>query len=85
MTLNIQLAPRAESRLTDKAREAGGDVAEYATRLLESEALRPTLREISGPIHEAFEASGMTEEELGDLLEKAKHEMREERRTRKSS
>ncbi len=85
MTLRIQLPLRAENRLADKARAAGIDVAEYATQLLESEALRPTLCEISGPIHEAFEASGMTEEELGDLLEVAKHEMRAERRARKSS
>ncbi len=85
MTLSIQLPPRAENRLVDKAREAGVDVAEYATRLLESEALRPTLREISGPIQEAFEASGMTDDELGDLLEKAKHEMRADRSAWQSS
>lgn len=85
MTLNIHLAPDAANRLTAKARDAGVDVAEYAARLLESEALRPTLREISGPVEEAFAASGLTDEQLGELLEKAKHEMRAERRARQGS
>lgn len=84
MTLQIQLDAAAEGRLADKAREAGVGVEEYVTRLLESAALRPTLREISGPIQAAFEASGMTDEQLGELLETAKHQMRAERRNRQS-
>jgi hypothetical protein len=60
------------------------DVPTYAERILETEALRPTLREISGPIAEAFEASGMTEDELGDLLDEAKHQMRADRRAREA-
>jgi hypothetical protein len=39
----------------------------------------PTLREISGPIAEAFQNSGMTEDELGELLEEAEHDMRRAR------
>jgi hypothetical protein len=31
-----------------------------------------TLREISGPAYDEFLASGMTDDELGDLLERAK-------------
>lgn len=84
MTLTVQLDADAEIRLVDKAREAGVGVEEYVTRLLEAEALRPTLIEISGPIRAAFQATGMTEEQLGELLEKAKHEMRADRRKRLS-
>jgi len=58
------------------------DVPSYAERILEIEGRRPTLREVSGPIAEAFEASGMTEDELGDMLEEAKHQMRADRRAR---
>lgn len=57
-------------------------VPQYSQSILESEARRPTLSEISGPIAEAFKASGMTEDELGELLETAKHEMRSDRRAR---
>lgn len=47
-----------------------------------SKSQRPplSLKEIGGPIAEDFARSGMTEDELGDLLEEAKHEMRAERR-----
>jgi hypothetical protein len=40
------------------------------------------LEQLSGPIYQAFIESDMTDDELGDLLEKAKHEMRAERRER---
>ena len=44
-------------------------------------AERPlSLREISGPLSDEFKASGMTDDELGELLEAAKHRMREQRR-----
>ncbi len=54
MTLTLQIPPEAEARLAEKARSAGMDVPSYAERILEIEARRPTLREISGPIAEAF-------------------------------
>lgn len=37
------------------------------------------LEEISGPIYQEFLRSGMTDEELGDMLEEAKHAMRAEK------
>ena len=42
------------------------------------------LDQVLAPVREAYEASGMTEEELSDVLEKAKHDMRAERRSRKT-
>jgi hypothetical protein len=51
------------------------------SRLLTTFAEPPiSLEQISGPVYSNFLASGMTDDELGDLLEKAKHEMRAERR-----
>ena len=84
MTLTLQIPPEAEARLIEKARSAGMDVPRYAERILETEARRPTLGEISGPIAAAFQESGMSEDELGDLLEKAKLQMRAERQVRRT-
>ncbi len=78
--LTLQIPPDAEARLAEKARSAGMDMPSYAQQILVTEARRPTLREISGPIGEAFAASGMSEDELSDLLEEAKHKMRSDRR-----
>jgi hypothetical protein len=83
MTLNITLTPEKEKRLRERAAAAGEDVGTFASRLLDQFAAQPTpLEQLSGPICDAFLESGMTDDELGDLLEKAKHEMRAERRAK---
>ncbi len=85
MVLSLSISDEAEATLKAKAAAAGTDVTTYAGALLEQSAKSPlTLAEISGPIAADFEASGMTEEELVDLLEAAKHEMRAERRARQT-
>lgn len=73
MTLTVPLSPEAEARLVSKARAMGVDVATYAARLLERDAARTILEEISGDSAILFKQSGMTDEELGDLLEEEKH------------
>ncbi len=84
MTLTLNIPPEAEARLTEKARSAGMDVPTYAERILQTEAHRPPLREISGPIATAFEASGMTEDQLADLLEDAKHQRADRNKAREA-
>lgn len=81
MTLAISISHDAEERLRAKAAAAGMDVTTYAARELERSVAAPrSLREISGPAYEEFVRSGMTDDEFGDVLEKAKHTMRTERR-----
>jgi len=81
MVLKISISPEAEARLREKAAAAGVDVADYAATQLELMAASPrSLREVSGPVGEGFEQSGMSEDELASFLEKEKHEMRVERR-----
>jgi len=77
MTLSIPLSPDAEARLAAKARAQGLDLGSYAARLLERDAARTILEEISGESAILFQQSGMTEEELGELLEKETHAARE--------
>lgn len=76
MTLKISLTPEAESRLRERAAAAGRQPAELARTIVEREIRRPTLQEISGPIYQRYLESGMTDDELGDMLEEAKHAMR---------
>lgn len=82
MTVTIKLDKSAEERIAAKAREAGVDVASYVAHVVEALAAKPTLKELSGEIYQQFVASGMTDEELGEFLEKAKHDMRAERRAK---
>ena len=83
MTITISLSPEREQRLRDRAAAAGLELSAFVCHLVERFADLPVpLEELSGPIYQAFLESGMTDDELGDLLVKAKHEMRAERRAR---
>ena len=85
MSITIALSTEAESRLRRRAKAAGQPLDSFVARLVEQEARRPTLEEISGPIHANFRASGMTEDELSEHLEQVKHELRAERSKRRAS
>jgi hypothetical protein len=80
MTLAVPISPEAERRLADRANAAGLDLQTFAARLLEAEAQRPTLVELSGDVFENFKKMNMTDEELGDQLEEEKHAARAARR-----
>ena len=84
MTFNVTLSPEKERRLRERAQASGQHLSAYVSRLLEQFAEPPTPQEaLSGELYRQFTESGMSDDELGDLLEKAKHEMRAERRARK--
>jgi hypothetical protein len=85
MVLGVPISSDAEAKLQAKANEAGVDIQTFAARALERLAARPSLDEALAPLRAEFEADGMSEEELADLLETAKHEMRAERRARRAS
>lgn len=86
MVLSVSISPEAEAALKARAAVAGVDVATYAARHLEAIVASPrSIKEISGPIAEEFARSGMTEDELSDLLETEKHSMRAERRAKRST
>ena len=80
MTLSLQVPETVEQRLAIKARAAGVDIPTYAVRLLERDATRPTLVELSGEVFENFKKTGMTDDELAETLENEKHEAREVKR-----
>ena len=56
----------------------------YVERIVRAAATSPPLDEVLRPVRDAFHASGMSDDELGELLEQAKHEMRRERRARQA-
>ena len=60
-------------------------IEDIASRLLERSVKRiPDLAAISGPIAAKFKASGMTEDQLSELLEAEKHAMRAQKRAKAS-
>lgn len=85
MSLTIQLPIEDEARLTIKAKRAGVDLPTYVGRVLKAEVSRPPLEDVLKPVRDAFAESGMSEDDLSDLLVNAKKEMRAERRSRGSA
>ena len=82
MSLTIQLPVVDEARLVIKAKDAGVDLPTYVERVLRAEISRPPLTDILKPVQDAFVDSGMSEEDLSELLVRAKKEMRADRRSR---
>jgi hypothetical protein len=81
MVLKHSIPAEAEAKLKLRAAARGQDLTDYVSSLITHFSEAPTpLEELSGPIYQRFLETGMTDDELGDLSEKAKHEMRAERR-----
>jgi hypothetical protein len=86
MTLSIPLTPKAEAALRQRAVATGKDPATVASELLTRALTQTTeltlerLEEISGQSYRNFLASGMTDEQLGEELERIKHEDRARKR-----
>ena len=65
--------------VSTKAREAGKTVEEYLRGMIESDVrAERSLSEILEPIRQSFDQSGMSEEELDDLFERAREAVYQE-------
>ena len=83
--VTLRISPDAEAKLAQRAAATGQDLSHYIATLVESVVETPrTIAEISGPVYQRFLASGVSDEELSEELERAKHEMRAERRARQA-
>lgn len=78
MSATITLPLELESLLAKKAATRGVNVEQFAIDILNRAARRPTISEVFADVRAEFVASGMTEEELGDLIEEALAEVRAE-------
>ena len=74
--LTIPVPPQLMSQLGERAVAEGVDITTLACRALRREAARPMLDDILKPVRDAFAKSGMTDDELAELLEVEKHAMR---------
>jgi hypothetical protein len=99
MTITISLSPEQERTLTERAAQHGQDPTSYAHRLLTdalealpgkdappapSEPASSSLAAILAPVHEDFRRSGMTENELDELVEEVREEIWQEQHGRPS-
>lgn len=81
MVVSFPISDEALAILTARATEAGVDTPTYIATLFEQSAHTPiSIHDLSGPTASDFATSNLTDDQLGDLLEERKHEMRREKR-----
>jgi len=85
MTLTIELKPETEARLKNRAVALGYEVDNFVENLIEKELNKPkTLDEIFAPVRREFEKSGMTEDELDELIYQARREYYAEKKAKEN-
>jgi hypothetical protein len=76
-TMTINIPDPIEKRLRDQAQAAGKPLEQLVSEVLVAQTSPLAfLREISGSVYQRFLASGMTETELANLLEREDHAAR---------
>lgn len=84
MTITIDLPSEVETALRKKAADDGVDFQSYILETLKIKAIEPSLDEILAPVRKNFSDSGMTEEELDELIESERQAMWEEKNGKRS-
>ncbi|MDQ3322336.1 MAG: hypothetical protein M3525_07890 [Acidobacteriota bacterium] len=80
MTLTIQVPENIGAILEERAKGNGKDIAEYIESLIEQDIdKRKTLDEILAPVRRNFAESGITEDELDELIESERQAVWEEK------
>lgn len=98
MSITIHLRPETERRLAERAHRAGLTLDELVRQIVEREGADgdratagaadagprsvPSFEEMTGPVARAVEATGMTEEGLGNFFEGVLMDVRAEKRAR---
>ncbi len=87
--VTVTLPPDTERKLREKAVSAGLSLETYLSRLAETDAVngtpqrKATFDEIVAPVRRAFTESGMTDDDISDLVEEAREEVWQEKLARK--
>ncbi|MSR57702.1 MAG: ribbon-helix-helix protein, CopG family [Planctomycetaceae bacterium] len=83
MTITITLPPETEERLRAQAEATGKSISTLVVEAVEARLSlsKLALREILAPAHADFHRSGMTGEQLEELLQESLDETRSERRS----
>jgi len=80
MTVVLELKPEIEEALQKKAKANGFELNVYLEKLIEKDVDRvKTIDEILAPVRKNFAESGMTEDELDELIESERQAMWEEK------
>ena len=81
MSVTITIPPELEAKIAQRAALKGMPLEEYARAVLEQDATMLTMRELFAPVRQQVAESGVSEQELDELLETARERAHQERQT----
>ena len=73
--MTVAVDAEIQGWLTKRAAAQGVAVEQFLLDTLRQLARKPTFEEVFADVHADFEASGMTDEELGELIKQARAEI----------
>ncbi|MEW6126963.1 MAG: hypothetical protein AB1757_07985 [Acidobacteriota bacterium] len=79
MDVTISIPTELEVVLKERAAQFGKDADDYLSQLVTKHLERPALDEILAPVRKDFAKSGMTEEELNQLIEEERQALWDEK------
>ena len=82
--LQIPLPPDTEETLRERAKANGEDVSSYAARLIQEALSTPSVDELLAPFRKQVEESGITDDELDQLGDGLRRDVRQEKQARKA-
>lgn len=71
-SITVKLTDHVSQLLAERVKATGQNLDEYVGNVLEKDLSRPKLNDILAPVQKVFEESGVTDEELDDLVEQAR-------------
>lgn len=92
MTITVELPSEVEAKIKTQALSDGVRLEDYIKTLIEEASNRrerieknseKPFREILAPIHKGFQESGMSEDEILEMFEKAREEVWQEKQNSK--
>ena len=82
--LQIPLPPDTEKTLRERATANGVDVSSYAARLIQEALSTPSVDELLAPFRGQVDESGITDDELDQLGQELRREVRHDKQSRKA-
>ena len=84
VNITVRLTDDMQARLARNAANAGKSLPDYLALLVQQIVLKPRgSSPADDQLQQNFNSSGLSDDELSEVLEEAKHEMRAERRARR--
>jgi hypothetical protein len=81
--VTIKITPEAKAALERRAAARGERIEDVVERLINQQVLHPSLDELLAPVRKGFAETGMSEDELDELLNEVREEVWQEKRSHK--